>query len=280
MYDAMKLSSYIQNGVLMLTIKGRLKKLVVISFGLIVFAVVSCGEGEDIRKAAEQGYAEAQGNLDAIYDAFEAENTAKTAVQTQESAFLSADFWKSATVEDVNKAVQNGANVNEWTEDLLVTNVLMFAARNNHNPDVIERLIKLGADVNARDNLGMTVLWRSAPRSNPDVIERLVKLGADVNAKTEDGVTVLMTAAADNLNPDVYDRLVKLGADIEAKSTKGETALMYAALNNENPDVINRLIKLGADIKARNKKGETALVLARKYNDNPDIRKRLIKLGG
>ena len=53
-----------------MTIMRRIKKLVVISFGLIVFTILSCSEGIDlasIRKAAEQGDADAQSRLGYMY---------------------------------------------------------------------------------------------------------------------------------------------------------------------------------------------------------------------
>jgi len=77
----------------------------------------------------------------------------------------------------------------------------MFAARNNPNPDVIERLVKLGADVNARDEEG------------------------------ERRGTALMLAAHFNTNPDVLERLLKLGADVSHKNNSGQTALDFAKKN-------------------------------------------------
>ena len=230
----------------------------------------------------------------------------------REKPFFSEAFWKTATVEDVDSAVANGADVNAdmgsgWT-------ALMLAARNNNSPvdvierlvklgadvhartvdgftvltmatedegnaDAIERLVKLGADVHARDTLlGRTILMHAAQRSpNPEIIDLLVKLGADVNSRTEQGWTALMMAR----NPEVIERLVKLGADVDARDALlGRTVLMIAAESNPNPDVVERLVKLGADVNARDKyQGRTALMWAARFTSNPEVIERLLKLG-
>jgi len=195
----------------------------------------------------------------------------------KEKPFFSEAFWRTATAEAVDSAVANGADVNAdmgsgWT-------ALMLAARNNSPGDVIERLVKLGADVHARDTLlGRTILMHAARRSpNPEIIDLLVKLGADVNSRTEQGWTALMMAR----NPEVIERLVKLGADVDARDASlGRTALMLAAEGNPNPDVVECLVKLGVDINARDKyQGRTALMWAARFTSNPEVIERLLKLG-
>ena len=64
-----------------------------------------------------------------------------------ENALLSEAFWKTATVKDVNSAVANGADVNARYDEEYTA--LFIAASVNTNPEVVEELVKLGADVNA-----------------------------------------------------------------------------------------------------------------------------------
>ena len=179
----------------------------------------------------------------------------------REKPFFSEEFWKTAIVEDVNSAVANGADVTAdmgsgWT-------VLMLATGNSPSPDVIERLVELGADVNARDKFGMTALMMALDSTNPEVIDLLVKLGADVNARdTSLGRTILMLAAQGN-NTELIERLVRLGADVNARDKyQRRTALMWAARFG-SLEVIERLVKLGADVPYKNECGHTALSLVK-----------------
>ena len=126
-------------------------------------------------------------------------------------------------------------------------------------PQSIQDAINQGADVNAKDNQGMTpLLWAAGNNPNPDVITTLLKAGADPKARAGNSMTALILAAAGNKNPDVITTLLKTGADINAPGMNGMTALMWAASNNPNPDVITKLLKEGADPKARSKEGKTA----------------------
>jgi hypothetical protein len=89
---------------------------------------------------------------------------------------------------------------NEWPGS--TPSVLMSAARSGI-PDVVERILKAGPNVNQRDDHGWTALhyavrpdWRTyaqdPPERNPrQVVERLIAAGADVNAKTKAGKTPL-----------------------------------------------------------------------------------------
>src|SRR5262245_52029245 len=43
-----------------------------------------------------------------------------------------------------------------------------------------------GADVNAKNEIGVSALWIAASKDKPDVVELLVRRGADVNAR--DGI--------------------------------------------------------------------------------------------
>ena len=60
----------------------------------------------------------------------------------------------SASVEEVTRLIQEGADVNAVTDDGQTSGVtpLMFAARNNSNLEVLQVLIENGADVNAADS--------------------------------------------------------------------------------------------------------------------------------
>ena len=52
-------------------------------------------------------------------------------------------------------------------------------------------VVEQGADVNAKDNDGMTVLHWAAMRNTVEVVQWLVEQGLDINATDSDGETPL-----------------------------------------------------------------------------------------
>jgi hypothetical protein len=74
----------------------------------------------------------------------------------------------------------------------------------------------------------------------------LLENGADVNAKDPQGRTLLMLAAASDALPvDVVTNLIARGVDVNAKTPEGETALSHARLRGHTP-VVDLLLKAGA----------------------------------
>ena len=80
-----------------------------------------------------------------------------------------------------------------------------------------------------------------APRSSPEVMEALLKAGADVNARDVRGMTPLMFAvASDAPDPSIVKLFLDRGADLTVKGKDGETALDWARKFNR-PDVLRLL---------------------------------------
>ena len=112
----------------------------------------------------------------------------------------------------------------------------------------VTRAIEGGADVNAAEENGYTVLMGAAFYSHTKIVEKLVELGADVNAADKYGCTVLMEAARYESNK-ALKVLVDLGAKVNAVDKDYKiTALVYAA-ERGNAENVAQLLELGADVK-------------------------------
>jgi uncharacterized protein len=178
------------------------------------------------------------------------------------------DFFalvKSGSPQDVQAAIDNGANVN--ARDKYGATPLMAVVEDPLvNLEVMSVLLKAGAEVETRDSNGLTALMRGARSNIANAhIDRLLKAGADIEAKDNNGVTALLVAAESNPNlpsNSVLSRLIKACADFKARDKNGNTALILA-IRNPDPDVITAFLKAGADAKAKNNRGYSALDYAK-----------------
>jgi ankyrin repeat protein len=184
----------------------------------------------------------------------------------------------TGTPKQVEEAIKNGADIKSVDEE--GNTPLMYAASNNHNPEIITALIKNGASVDDRDEDSWTPLMFAARyNTNPEIISTLVKNGASVDDKNEGSWTPLMLAACDNTNPEIISILIKNGASVDDKSIGGFTPLVFASGGNSNPEIISILIRNGASVDDRYEDGATPLMFAARGNTNPEIIMVLIENG-
>ncbi|MGI9558178.1 MAG: ankyrin repeat domain-containing protein, partial [Thermodesulfobacteriota bacterium] len=207
-----------------------------------------------------------------------------------ENRLLNKDFMKSATLADIRREIENGADLNAKADENskqyhFGDTPLMLATVYNSNSEIIKALIRGGADVSARNTFDRTALMLEAGSSKPnlEIIKVLIRSGADVNTKSSahpySGSTPLMFAARNN-NRKVAEILIKAGADVSARSEEdGSTVLMSAALANSNSEIIKVLIRSGADVNARSKGGWTVLMFAAQINSNSEVITALIRSG-
>ena len=105
-------------------------------------------------------------------------------------------------------------------------------------------------DLDARNALGFTPLHTAATDSgNPDVIQALLRAGAQVEATDATaGATPLSLAIRDNGTPAVIEVLLAAGANLETPDASGRTPLHLAAAYIHEPAVFEVLLKGGSNV--------------------------------
>ena len=217
--------------------------------------------------------------------------------------FCSPFWWQNATIKDIQKELSSGRNINQV--DPKGRTPLMSAIIARKDLDILDFLIKNGADVNHRDKDGKSVLEyalfdkktaeflvKKGAKVKSDILiknisvcekvemlEFLLSNGANTEARDEHGVTPLMwvTGYADI---EVIKTLLNHGAKATAENNYGDTVLMEA-VRNENPLVTELLLQKGAGptINAQNELyGDTALMNAA-FRGNAETVKFLLKYG-
>ena len=131
-----------------------------------------------------------------------------------------------------------------------------------YDPAIIEVLLDNGADVNARDRDGNTPLHLASFDKDPGIVGVLLRHGADTGARNGDGDTPLLLAARGGRSLKVVELLLRNGAAVDARNNSGDTALLVAARVGPSRGVMGILIRHGADEEARDDSGATPLVLA------------------
>jgi ankyrin repeat protein len=135
--------------------------------------------------------------------------------------------------------------------------------------EVVDSLLKNGADVNAKDANGWTPLHHAACSAiNTETCALLIDSGADVNATNADGNTPLILAAFDNkYYCKTVELLLERGADpnkhgnVKLLNLREQTPLMLAAMSG-NAEMAVLLLRHGAKINAMDEYGITALMRA------------------
>lgn len=144
----------------------------------------------------------------------------------------------------------------------------------NDQAAAFETLITLGADIDARDEGGVSVFHRAAQFDCVNIMDLILqRRWADLESKTPGGLKAIHFAATGS-NTAILLRLLEAGGDINAQDNKGRTPLHHA-IHCGNKDSVSLLLERGADVKIRTHEGESALqianVLASDRETEPDF---------
>ena len=164
-------------------------------------------------------------------------------------------LWDAAwtgNIENITRLLSSGMlDVNSIPEDYNSTPLFPKGYNHDSTPlhmassrghlNVVELLLKIGAQHDSRNRSGRTPLHEAARCGQKDVVKLLIDYGTDVDIKYDNGETPL-SCAANRGHMDTVQLLLKMGADPNARSRRGETPLDQAT-RRRHRDVVQTLLK-------------------------------------
>jgi len=110
--------------------------------------------------------------------------------------------------------------------------------------DVVQFLIKQGAELNVLDQYGNNALWAACYADSSDCIKALINAGIDMNHQNSvSGATALIFAASSD-RENVVEQLLAAGADPGLKTHDDFTALDLAS-TRKILKLLSKLVKSG-----------------------------------
>jgi uncharacterized protein len=151
----------------------------------------------------------------------------------------------------------------------------LIEAAGRGDPAAVERLIREGARVSARDNRGRTALLVATHGNHVAVARALIAAGADVNAKDDMQDSAFLYAGAEGRIEIL--KMTLPTADIKSTNRYGGTALIPAA-HHGHTEAVRILLATAIDKDHVNRLGWTALLEAVILGDGGPVHSEIVRL--
>ncbi|KAK0717679.1 hypothetical protein B0T26DRAFT_802746 [Lasiosphaeria miniovina] len=165
-------------------------------------------------------------------------------------SFLGSMNQYAIQVDMVKIFLKRGADAN--LEHKGIFSSPLAAAAADENAEIVELLLKSGADVNQVLQTGDygSALAAAAARGNTEIVELLLKSGADVNQVLQTGdYGSALAAAVARGNIEAVELLLKSGADVnQVLQTGDDGSALAAAAAHRDIEIVKLLLKSGANI--------------------------------
>jgi uncharacterized protein len=151
----------------------------------------------------------------------------------------------------------------------------LIEAAGRGDPAAVERLIREGARVAARDNRGRTALLLATHGNHVAVARALIAAGADVNAKDDMQDSAFLYAGAEGRIEIL--KMTLPTADLKSTNRYGGTALIPAA-HHGHTEAVRILLATAIDKDHVNRLGWTALLEAVILGDGGPVHSEIVRL--
>ncbi|XP_074548089.1 kinase D-interacting substrate of 220 kDa B isoform X2 [Halichoeres trimaculatus] len=178
---------------------------------------------------------------------------------------------EQGSLEILQELIRRGANVN--LDDVDCWTALISAAKEGHI-EVVRELLENNANLEHRDMGGWTALMWAAYKNRVEVARLLLEKGANPNITGQYSVYPIIWAAGRG-HAEIVHLLLQHGAKVNCSDKHGTTPLIWAARKGHYDSVMH-LLANGADVDQEGTNSMTALIVAVK-GGYTEVVKELLK---
>ncbi|XP_064810181.1 kinase D-interacting substrate of 220 kDa B isoform X2 [Oncorhynchus masou masou] len=178
---------------------------------------------------------------------------------------------EQGSIEMVQELIRRGANVN--LDDVDCWTALISAAKEGH-VEVVKELLANNASLEHRDMGGWSALMWASYKGRVEITQLLLEKGAIPNITGQYSVYPIIWAAGRG-HADIVHLLIHHGAKVNCSDKYGTTPLIWAARKGHYDSVIHLLVN-GADVDQEGANSMTALIVAVRGGFN-EVVKELLK---
>uniref|UniRef100_A0A674BS57 Kinase D interacting substrate 220 n=1 Tax=Salmo trutta TaxID=8032 RepID=A0A674BS57_SALTR len=178
---------------------------------------------------------------------------------------------EQGSIEIVQELIRRGANVN--LDDVDCWTALISAAKEGH-VEVVKELLANNASLEHRDMGGWSALMWASYKGRVEVTQLLLEKGASPNITGQYSVYPIIWAAGRG-HADIVHLLIHHGAKVNCSDKYGTTPLIWAARKGHYDSVIHLLVN-GADVDQEGANSMTALIVAVRGGFN-EVVKEILK---
>lgn len=159
------------------------------------------------------------------------------------------------------------AGINPNAKDDGEGDTALIAAATAGNLEMVNTLLKGGADVNTKNQNGFGPLSRALSHNHEEVAQALMaQPGVDLNVTGANGASVLIVYVFRD-REDVATKLLERGVNVNLQDMDGDTAL-HGSVKTGNLNLLRLLLSKGAGVNTRNKMEATPLMWAGGYGQD------------
>ncbi|ROL51866.1 Kinase D-interacting substrate of 220 kDa [Anabarilius grahami] len=194
-------------------------------------------------------------NLSAIKAHLDKYREVDTRSENGQTALMVAS--EQGSLEIVQELIRRGANVN--LDDIDSWTALISAAKEGHT-EVVKELLENNANVEHRDMGGWSALMWAAYKGRVEVAHLLLEKGANPNITGQYSVYPVIWAAGRG-HAEIVQLLLQHGAKVNCSDKYGTTPLIWAARKGHY-DCVMHLLENGANVDQEGANSMTALIVA------------------